>query len=85
MSKLLVNDLFVFYFSLPPVPPYLGQGPPVLLHPDRVVPLGEYERFERSYQPNVALLSLPNQEHSEVSLENYDKHSCQSQLSFSYC
>lgn len=28
----------------------------------------EYDRFERSYQPNVALLSVPNQEQPEVSV-----------------
>ncbi|XP_046407139.1 ski oncogene-like isoform X2 [Ischnura elegans] len=48
----------------PPTPPilrdsvapsYLSHGPPVLLHPERVVPLSESERFERSFQPNVAL------------------------------
>lgn len=37
------------------VPAYLSQGPPVLLHPERVVPLSESERFERTFQPNVAL------------------------------
>ncbi|EEB18728.1 hypothetical protein Phum_PHUM530130 [Pediculus humanus corporis] len=37
------------------VPAYLSQGPPVLLHPERVIPLSESERFERSFQPNVAL------------------------------
>ncbi|KAL1122247.1 hypothetical protein AAG570_003652 [Ranatra chinensis] len=37
------------------VPTYLSRGPPVLLHPERVVPLSQSERFERSYQPNVAL------------------------------
>lgn len=29
--------------------------PPVLQHPERVVPLSETKRFEQSYQPNVAL------------------------------
>ncbi|KAJ8915055.1 hypothetical protein NQ315_016030 [Exocentrus adspersus] len=29
--------------------------PPVLQNPERVVPLSESERFERSFQPNVAL------------------------------
>lgn len=37
------------------MPAYLSQGPPVLLHPERVIPLSESERFERSFQPNVAL------------------------------
>ncbi|XP_063227886.1 ski oncogene [Bacillus rossius redtenbacheri] len=41
------------------VPAYLSHSPPVLLHPERVVPLSESERFERSYQPNVALAPLP--------------------------
>lgn len=37
------------------VPSYLSHDPPVLLHPERVVPLSQSECFERSYQPNVAL------------------------------
>ncbi|KAG8225721.1 hypothetical protein J437_LFUL008106 [Ladona fulva] len=36
-------------------PSYLSHGPPVLLHPERVVPLSDSERFERTFQPNVAL------------------------------
>lgn len=38
-----------------PVPPYLSQGPPVLADPGRVVPLSDSQKFERHYQPNVAL------------------------------
>lgn len=34
---------------------YYKDQPPVLQHPERVVPLSESERFERSFQPNVAL------------------------------
>lgn len=41
-----------FFFS---VPAFLTQGPPVLLHPERVVSLSQSEQFERSFQPNVAL------------------------------
>lgn len=41
------------------VPAYLSRGPPVLQHPERVVPLSEYERFEPHYQPNVALAPIP--------------------------
>lgn len=37
------------------VPSYLSQGPPVLADPGRVVPMSESEKFERNYQPNVAL------------------------------
>ncbi|XP_075214340.1 sno oncogene [Lycorma delicatula] len=37
------------------MPPYLSHGPPILLHPEKVVPLSQSECFERSYQPNVAL------------------------------
>ncbi|XP_025837119.1 ski oncogene-like [Agrilus planipennis] len=33
--------------------------PPILQHPERVVPLSESERFERSFQPNVALAPPP--------------------------
>lgn len=35
--------------------PYLSQEPPILQNPERVVRLSECERFEQSYQPNVAL------------------------------
>ncbi|XP_045475944.1 ski oncogene [Harmonia axyridis] len=33
--------------------------PPVLQHPEKVVPLSESERFNGSYQPNVALAPTP--------------------------
>ncbi|XP_033218908.1 ski oncogene [Belonocnema kinseyi] len=45
--------------SSPLVPAYLSRGPPVLQHPERVVPLSECERFEPHYQPNVALAPIP--------------------------
>ena len=48
-----------FFFSTPLVPAYLSRGPPVLQHPERVVPLSECERFEPHYQPNVALAPIP--------------------------
>lgn len=35
--------------------PYLSQEPPVLQNPERVVRLSECERYEQSFQPNVAL------------------------------
>ncbi|XP_065358154.1 putative mediator of RNA polymerase II transcription subunit 26 [Calliphora vicina] len=35
--------------------PYLSQEPPVLQNPERVVRSTDRERFERTYQPNVAL------------------------------
>ncbi|XP_058789268.1 ski oncogene isoform X2 [Phymastichus coffea] len=41
------------------VPAYLSRGPPVLQHPERVVPMSEYERFEPHFQPNVALAPIP--------------------------
>ncbi|XP_063994552.1 ski oncogene [Diachasmimorpha longicaudata] len=44
--------------SSPLVPAYLSRGPPVLQHPERVVPLSECERFEPHYQPNVALAPI---------------------------
>ncbi|XP_066595166.1 ski oncogene [Prorops nasuta] len=44
----------------PLVPPYLSRGPPVLQHPERVVPLSECERFEPHFQPNVALAPIPS-------------------------
>ncbi|KAK7077782.1 hypothetical protein SK128_026408, partial [Halocaridina rubra] len=37
------------------LPAYLSQGPPVLADPRRVVPLSDTQKFERHYQPNVAL------------------------------
>jgi len=41
------------------VPAYLSRGPPVLQHPERVIPLSECERFEPHFQPNVALAPIP--------------------------
>jgi len=38
-----------------PVPSYLSQGPPVLVDPARVVSMSDSKKFERHYQPNVAL------------------------------
>lgn len=43
--------------------PYLSQEPPVLQNPERVVRLSECERFEQSYQPNVALAPRLNHKH----------------------
>lgn len=37
--------------------------PPVLQHPERVVPMSESERFERSFQPNVALAPPMQRKH----------------------
>ncbi|XP_014207552.1 ski oncogene-like [Copidosoma floridanum] len=45
--------------SSPLVPAYLSRGPPVLQHPERVVPMSECERFEPHFQPNVALAPIP--------------------------
>lgn len=57
-----------------PLPAYLSQGPPILADPGRVVPLSDSQKFERHYQPNVALAppkvrdktirnSLPHSDH----------------------
>ena len=45
-----------------PVMPYLTptQEPPILQNPERVVRVSECERFERSFQPNVALAPRQN-------------------------
>lgn len=51
------NIVFVNSSSL--VPAYLSRGPPVLQHPERVIPLSECERFEPHFQPNVALAPIP--------------------------
>jgi hypothetical protein len=48
------------------VPTYLSHSPPVLLHPERVVPMSESERFERSFQPNVALAPIPQQHRTRL-------------------
>ncbi|KAK9885287.1 hypothetical protein WA026_010781, partial [Henosepilachna vigintioctopunctata] len=37
--------------------------PPVLQHPEKVVPLSESEKFGRSYQPNVALVPPTPKKH----------------------
>lgn len=43
------------HMAFAPNLPYLIQEPPILQNPERVVRLSECERFERSFQPNVAL------------------------------
>lgn len=43
------------HLAFAPNLPYLIQEPPILQNPERVVRLSECERFERSFQPNVAL------------------------------
>ncbi|KAJ4443350.1 hypothetical protein ANN_05018, partial [Periplaneta americana] len=59
--------------SLPTsVPAYLSHSPPVLLHPERVVPMSESERFERSFQPNVALAPIPQQQRSRLEVKTED-------------
>ncbi|GAB0089374.1 hypothetical protein DMENIID0001_039020 [Sergentomyia squamirostris] len=42
-------------YSNVPGLPYLSQEPPILQNPERVVRMSECERFERTFQPNVAL------------------------------
>ena len=48
------------------MPVYLSHSPPVLLHPERVVPMSESERFEHSFQPNVALAPIPQQRRTRL-------------------
>lgn len=43
-------------YPVPPSLPYLSQEPPILQNPERVVRVSECERYEQSYQPNVALV-----------------------------
>nr|CAD7258897.1 unnamed protein product [Timema shepardi] len=58
--------------SLPaPMPTYLSHSPPVLLHPERVVPMSESERFERSFQPNVALAPNPPKHRGRQDVSKY--------------
>lgn len=75
MQRVLNSSFFLFNFFWNylcfSVPAYLSHDPPVLLHPERVVPLSESERFERSYQPNVALAprsTVLDQRRTEVGL-----------------
>lgn len=42
-------------FTVSTALPYLSQEPPILQNPERVVRISECERYEQSYQPNVAL------------------------------
>uniref|UniRef100_A0A1B6LMN6 c-SKI SMAD4-binding domain-containing protein n=1 Tax=Graphocephala atropunctata TaxID=36148 RepID=A0A1B6LMN6_9HEMI len=46
------------------VPAYLSHDPPVLLHPERVVPISQMEQFESNFQPNVALAPPPHRHDS---------------------
>lgn len=57
------DSCIVFVGSSSLLPAYLSRGPPVLQHPERVIPLSECERFEPHFQPNVALapISTPTQ------------------------
>lgn len=58
------------------VPAFLSHDPPVLLHPERVVPLSQMEQFESTFQPNVAL-APPAHRHETVPKQevtlNYNK------------
>lgn len=62
------HPLISAYTGTPPIP-YLSQEPPILQNPERVVRSTECERFERSFQPNVALAprKIPSQsrDHTE--------------------
>lgn len=40
------------------------KDPPILQNPERVIPISETERFERTFQPNVAL--APPKKHIEI-------------------
>lgn len=51
------------------IPAYLNHEPPILLHPERVVPMSESERFERSYQPNVALAPRSTTENRRTEIQ----------------
>ncbi|GAB6022622.1 hypothetical protein CHUAL_006717 [Chamberlinius hualienensis] len=64
--------------STTPLPPYISRGPPVLLNPERVVPMSETERFERHYQPNVAL--APPSAQIQAKLKAHEFNSSQSSV-----
>ncbi|XP_071110190.1 ski oncogene-like isoform X1 [Haliotis cracherodii] len=71
-GKLLPTPPAIMREGLPGIlPSYLHTGPPVLLHPERVVPYSESERYERHFTPNVALAPPPQEkgksENGEVS------------------
>lgn len=61
----------LFYYSLHGrnVPAFLQTGPPVLLHPERVVPHSESSRYERHFTPNVSLAPLPQQRTIETKIK----------------
>ena len=59
ISILYSSIQILFHAHSSMVPPFLRRGPPVLQHPERVVPLSECERFEPHFQPNVALAPIP--------------------------
>lgn len=59
VTEAIVEMRIAFVNSSSLVPAYLSRGPPVLQHPERVIPLSECERFEPHFQPNVALAPIP--------------------------
>ena len=56
------------------IPAYLNHDPPVLLHPERVVPMSESERFELSYQPNVALAPRATVGNRRAEVSTFEHH-----------
>jgi len=58
-TEIIKKIIIAFVNSSSLVPAYLSRGPPVLQHPERVIPLSECERFEPHFQPNVALAPIP--------------------------
>ncbi|GAB1609462.1 ski oncogene-like isoform X2 [Argonauta hians] len=61
-NKYLPQPPSIMRDSLPrSLPSYLQTGPPVLLHPERVIPHSESARYERHFTPNVSLAPLPQQ------------------------
>lgn len=51
--------------------PYLSHEPPILQNPERVVRISECERYEQSYQPNVALAPRKLTTTSSAATTNY--------------
>lgn len=54
--------------------------PPVLQNPERVIPLSESERFERTFQPNVALAPPTPKKHRYVGKSEEQKDEVSSSL-----
>lgn len=61
-------------FTVSTALPYLSQEPPILQNPERVVRISECERYEQSYQPNVALAPRNGSKTTSVGIKMDTEH-----------